>query len=243
MRPRVRTAAGIVSALAVGAACLVALQPGLVMAAGTNADTVDGFHAVGCSATRVKRAGKLVATCASNGRLPNNIIAKAPDSAKLGGKSPTAYLLRSAIDTRTFSCGGSSMVPGDNVTEYGTDGPLVAGPGGSFRCNAVLPDGAVVTKASATVRNNDPTGEVVCALARSRLDIATIDFDTMATMGPAAPNAGDTVVTTTAITDPVINNATYTYRVSCRWDGDGTDGYDQGVFGARVTYQVSAANG
>lgn len=51
-----------------------------------NADQVDGKHAVGAATTSAKRAGKLVATN-SSGRLPNNIIAKAPDAAKLNGRS------------------------------------------------------------------------------------------------------------------------------------------------------------
>lgn len=38
-----------------------------------NADKVDGKHAVGASASKAKRAGKLVATN-KNGRLPNDII-------------------------------------------------------------------------------------------------------------------------------------------------------------------------
>jgi hypothetical protein len=52
-----------------------------------NADKVDGKHAVGAGATVTQRKGKLVATSPTTGRLPNNIIAKAPDSDKLNGYS------------------------------------------------------------------------------------------------------------------------------------------------------------
>ena len=55
-----------------------------------NADKVDGKHAVGAGATVARRAGKLVATNGS-GRLPDNIIATAPNAARLGGKHPAAY--------------------------------------------------------------------------------------------------------------------------------------------------------
>jgi hypothetical protein len=75
-----------VKLLAVATACLVA---GSVVPAAAvivaNADKVDGFHAVGSGATIDARKGKLVATSSSTGRLPNNIIKKAPDAAKLGG--------------------------------------------------------------------------------------------------------------------------------------------------------------
>ena len=42
------------------------------------ADKVDGKHAVGAGASLDSRSGKVVATGA-NGRLPNNIIARAPE--------------------------------------------------------------------------------------------------------------------------------------------------------------------
>jgi len=57
-----------------------------------NADKVDGRHAVAASTTPAGRAGKLVATN-SSGRLPNDIIATAPNAGKLGGQLPDAYLL------------------------------------------------------------------------------------------------------------------------------------------------------
>ena len=52
----------------------------------TNAHKVDGRHAVGAAASRAERAGDLVATNA-DGRLPNDIIARAPDAAQLGGRT------------------------------------------------------------------------------------------------------------------------------------------------------------
>jgi hypothetical protein len=61
--------------------------PGVAQAAydAVNADKVDGKHAVGSAATVTQRKGKLVATNPTTGLLPNGIIAKAPDSAKLNG--------------------------------------------------------------------------------------------------------------------------------------------------------------
>jgi len=61
--------------------------PGVARAAydAVNADKVDGKHAVSSGATVNQRKGKLVATSPTTGLLPNNIIAKAPDAAKLNG--------------------------------------------------------------------------------------------------------------------------------------------------------------
>ena len=74
------------------AACVGALASGGPILAATvvdyawNADHVDGRDAVAASAPTDARAGKLVATN-SNGRLPSDIIAKAPDSALLNGRT------------------------------------------------------------------------------------------------------------------------------------------------------------
>ena len=56
----------------------------------TNADKVDGKHAVGANATVAARAGKLVATN-SSGYLPNNIVLKAANADKLDGMDSKAF--------------------------------------------------------------------------------------------------------------------------------------------------------
>lgn len=74
-----------------------------------NADKVDGRHAVGATPSSQKRGGKLVAT--NRGRLPNNIIRKAPaarDADRLGGFGPSAFVrpcLPGAIR-------GQALIPG-----------------------------------------------------------------------------------------------------------------------------------
>ena len=72
---------------------LFAGGPSLARAAAdaVNADKVDGKHAVAARASVRKRAGKLVATNRA-GLLPNNIIKRAPDAAKLDGLTATHYL-------------------------------------------------------------------------------------------------------------------------------------------------------
>lgn len=56
-----------------------------------NADKVDGKHAVGSSATVNGRKGRLVATNPRTGRLPNNIISKAPDANLFDGLDSSNY--------------------------------------------------------------------------------------------------------------------------------------------------------
>jgi len=88
----------IITAVLVSA--LMAGGPALAQAVDrvVNADKVDGKHAVGAGASSTARAGKLVATD-RNGKLPNNIIAKAPDSARIGGR--TLASLGSTVLSRT----------------------------------------------------------------------------------------------------------------------------------------------
>lgn len=57
-----------------------------------NSAKVDGKDAVGSGASIDSRKGKLVATNAKTGRLPNNIIAKAPDADKLQGLPASSFL-------------------------------------------------------------------------------------------------------------------------------------------------------
>src|SRR5215218_9476114 len=92
MRQRIREHLPILIT-AVTVSALTAGGPALAAAAydAVNADKVDGRHAVGAGASSTSRAGKLVATN-SLGRLPDDIIGKAPDASKLGGIGPAGYL-------------------------------------------------------------------------------------------------------------------------------------------------------
>jgi len=80
-----------------------------------NADKVDGKHAVGAGATVTQRKGKLVATSGTTGRLPNNIIAKAPDSTELGGY-PHASLRSINITPQGVYTTGNAAVVLDNIS-------------------------------------------------------------------------------------------------------------------------------
>lgn len=81
-----------------------------------NADKVDERHAVGVKSSVDNRAGKLVAT-GKNGRLPNNIIAKAPNAARLGGMKASNFL-HDLGPARDFIAGGSCDPGAD--TDYET---------------------------------------------------------------------------------------------------------------------------
>jgi hypothetical protein len=78
-----------------------------------NADKVDGKHAVGAGASTQQRKGKLVATN-SSGRLPNNIIAKAPNADLLDGLDSKALKVTGqglgGATTNINSCGSGPVM-------------------------------------------------------------------------------------------------------------------------------------
>ena len=102
-----------------------------------DADTVNGFGAVGCGATIENRSGKLVATCATTGRLPNNIIAKAPDSNLLDGMNSSAFLgagakaadseLLDGMDSTEFLGAGAKAADSDRLDGIDSDGFVLDG--------------------------------------------------------------------------------------------------------------------
>ncbi|HET7691365.1 MAG TPA: hypothetical protein VFK41_13355 [Nocardioidaceae bacterium] len=113
------TAALLLAAAAGGPAIARAIVP--------NADKVDGLDAVKSTATVKARKGKLVATSAKTGRLPNNIIAMAPNAARLGGFTPAQLryiqLMPGAADMAngtTLSGGGALQFPSDDTTSNAT---------------------------------------------------------------------------------------------------------------------------
>lgn len=108
---RIKTYA-IVLAVAVSAMTLPAMARTVVDFA-RSAGNVDGRSAVGAAADADSRAGKLVATD-QRGRLPNDIIKKAPDSRRLGGRTASSYL--TTCDSGVVV--GTAVVPSDVGPEY-----------------------------------------------------------------------------------------------------------------------------
>ena len=112
MKAAVRRHVGYIVAGIIGS-LLTAGGPSALAAAydAMNADKVDGKHAVSAGATPSQRAGKLVAT-GSSGRLPNSIIAKAPDADRLDGLSSASFgrnvLPSGAVMSGVFGAGGGT---------------------------------------------------------------------------------------------------------------------------------------
>lgn len=146
--------AGIVAALTAGGPAIAHGVRHAMFA--HNADKVDGKHAVGAGATVQARKGKIVATSGATGRLPNNIIARAPDAALLDGLDSTAFLaaggkaadaeLLDSLDSTAFVQGGGtvaregvSLSPGESHTHTTALSTV------QYSCPATLSNQGVVT--------------------------------------------------------------------------------------------------
>jgi hypothetical protein len=138
-----------------------------------NADKVDGKHAVGAGATVDARKGKLVATSPTTGRLPNDIIAKAPNADKLDGRDSTVFfrdyevvdgelvLIDSGLYGEAFvTCPGTKVVvSGGWTTQDGVPSIEV------FR-SSISGDGKTFTTSAQNVSPDDDRGYwayAVCA--------------------------------------------------------------------------------
>jgi hypothetical protein len=208
-----------------------------------NATTVDGFHAVGCAAPSADRSGKLVAAC-SNGQLPNNIIARAPNAARLGGAVPSAYLRGQFVSTRDFTCSPGGFVPTSPGAYFSTGYELtVNGPAAlSFACNSALPDGATVGHMTLVAQDFDPGGSIDCNLWRSQLFPPIATLSNMALAGTSvAFNGGAITVTTGDIATPEVENGNFSYYVEC--DLSSSSGHQVGVYGVTLEYTVNEADG
>lgn len=92
-----------------------------------NAQKVDGLYAVRAGASVHARKGKLVATSGSTGRLPNNIIAKAPDSYRLDGYGHSALRTISIDPHGAYTAGSAQQSSMGPVLPGSSDGKMVVG--------------------------------------------------------------------------------------------------------------------
>lgn len=85
-----------------------------------NSDKVDGKHAVGAGTSVSNRKGKLVAT-GSAGRLPNNIIAKAPNADTVDGIDSRQLQFPDVVPVGTTLVGRWGFdAQGDGFGDWGT---------------------------------------------------------------------------------------------------------------------------
>lgn len=188
---------------------------------------------------------RLLAAAAAVGLLVASLLVS-PVAARVTGLSATP---RSVGRTRTTTCGAMAFRPIDSDAPYTGSGSgkymYRSGPASdpTFQCPLELPDRAVVTKVQFTLIDSDPSQEVSsCQLFRSSI---TADAAGAKQVLAAVATTGTVLTpgvvrrTTTAIAFATVKNASFSYALECALGM----GIQVGIYGANVSYTISAVNG
>ena len=153
------------------------------------------------------------------------------------------YLEDGSAKTGSVGCPGHAFVPNDSTIEYGTSASLrymAASGGGSFMCALHLPDGAVMTRLSATLKDNHDFANVTCAIGHTVL--ATGGETALAEAGTTVPGTpGQVQLEDTTITSPTIDNGAFAYRLACTINGNAAQ--EVGFYAVAVDYAISPEDG
>jgi len=156
----------VVIALAAGS--LIGAAPASAACDATNAYKVDGFRAVGAKATVAQRKGKLVATNPKTGRLPNNIIRKAPNANQLDGIDATGFVQNQVLSGE-FICSGTTFVAQSPNSTHWINAELYSDDNAIVRCNATFPARAKITGVTFEFKDSNPFGGIPCKLVGTNL--------------------------------------------------------------------------
>jgi hypothetical protein len=149
--------------------------------------------------------------------------------------------------TRGVSCHGYDFVPLDNaaMTAAGYDGVARTG-WGFYGCHLDLPHRSTVTRVRFSLYDNSSTATIdYCSLWRSPLAVsAAHQPEAMADVAATgyAETPGNVRRSDTTIQNATIDNLGYVYRLQCEIADPDTQKHT-GMYGADVTYTISAANG
>jgi len=185
--------------------------------------------------SRLGRPTLFVATGVAIGAL------LAPWSGGSGAQGVTTY-------TRAVSCSGFGFLPITSTDTYQSSGTQRTGSDGYFVCPVDLPHKAVVTRVRFTLRDQHPSGGVDdCALVRGGLTVATAaSAQVMAkvpdTVGNETTNPGIQRMTDTTINFATVDNTNFHYYLQC-FIAAGGGQLLVGVYGADVTFKITAGNG
>jgi hypothetical protein len=163
-----------------------------------------------------------------------------PDADRLDGVDSTRLLRKSESRTRHFTCEGTAWENAFSWRDYTSGGVGKTGNGASpptyFVCSVHLPDGATVTEVSFSFFDVHATQDNQCAMWRT--DLTTVIGETwppMAYVVMSTGTPGSVRMSETAIRNPVIDNARFSYFLACFVGNDA----DTGLYGATVEYTAT----
>jgi hypothetical protein len=162
----------------------------------------------------------------------------APAFGGSGAQGVTTY-------TRAVSCQGLAWHPTKgNVFQDAVGTRLTSIDSGYYVCSPDLPHKAVVTRVRFTLFDSQADVNVSnCALVRAGLTPETADnAQLMAAVGTTADSSSVQRLTDTTIGFATVDNLNFAYYLQCFIIADGT-GISSGIYGADITFKISAANG
>ena len=161
----------------------------------------------------------------------------APSFGGSGAQGVTTY-------TRAVSCQGLAFQPNTD-SAYTASGTLRSGANGSyFICGVDLPHKAVVTRVRFTLLDSGSFGWVTnCALVRVGLEPASATAFQVMALVPTTSDSGSQIkrLADTTIDFKTVDNTTFAYFLQCQIQQGAPNA--AGIYGADVTYKITAANG
>jgi hypothetical protein len=161
----------------------------------------------------------------------------APTFGGNGAEAVTTY-------TRAVSCPGLAWWPVNSDIEYFAHGTERRSNTNSayFVCNASLPHKAVVTRVRFTLHDSAGGNVNACALVRVGLSTATAGTAQLMAAVGTTTNVDIQRLDDTTISYATVDNANYAYYLQCQINLDVNEDL-QGIYGADITYKITAANG
>ena len=159
------------------------------------------------------------------------------NATKLDGKDSTQFARSDVAATGVYNCIGRAMIPGTAGVAWATLGPsiYVTSGGGFVSCPVRLPQGATVVAIRAHVLDSSATEWLECALGR--FPMGATGGTPMAELDSGeSAMPGTTMLESTDITDPVVDNTAVFYSAFCEFNGSGTD---TRVHGLSIEYTSS----
>ena len=160
----------------------------------------------------------------------------APAAGGGGAQAVTTY-------TRAWSCPGFGFQPlDDNLVFWNVGTRRTASSIGYVTCAVDLPHKAVVTRVRFTLFQTTDNGLVNdCDLVRAGLTTSNVQNAWVMASVPPSQNVGVSRLTDTTINLATIDNMNYAYYLQCQLRGEPTQ--QEGIYGADITYKITAANG
>ena len=164
------------------------------------------------------------------------------NATKVDGLDSTQFARSDVVVTGHANCMGIGMQPWASGMSYSADadGRFLTAGSGFFNCPIVMPDGATITALRAGVLDNNATGQAVCYLLAIPPDFGPGGYSPAFTpYSGEEEQPGIIVLEDTSITQPTVDNETYSYLAECELSAPSSGMSELALRGVSVEYTIS----